>query len=344
MARISKTPKHLIIIDAGHGSTTPGKRSPFTPQQIEAFRKEWAGEASPNPLLKEGATDSPNTRAANTTEGGLPLLQEGAGGEAALYEWSSNRDLAQRIQQGLIERGYDARLLVPEEWDISLKARIRRAKELCEDHKANGGIWPNRLLVSIHSNASGSSSPSPAPSPSPTLPKGKGECASHQVLSFGEDSGEASAPSLLERGTGGEAFFGAALAAPSGWECYCSSSANARSLAALLYKQAYTLLPDCFPIRGRKGIIRPTPSPSGEGRSEAPSPFPSGEGWGEAPKTADFYLLKNAPCLSVLTENLFMDNIKDCAYLLTEEGRDLLAQIHINAIDEFLGYNDSQGR
>ena len=44
------------------------------------------------------------------------------------------------------------------------------------------------------------------------------------------------------------------------------------------------------------------------------------------------------------TENLFMDNIKDCAYLLTEEGRDLLAQIHINAIDEFLGYNDSQER
>ena len=49
-------------------------------------------------------------------------------------------------------------------------------------------------------------------------------------------------------------------------------------------------------------------------------------------------------CLSVLTENLFMDNIKDCAYLLTEEGRDLLAQIHINAIDEFLGYNDSPDR
>ena len=341
MARISKTPKHLIIIDAGHGSTTPGKRSPFTPQQIEAFRKEWAGGPSPALPKGKGECASPQVLSfeEDLGEAYTPSPSGEGWGEAALYEWSSNRDLAQRIQQGLIERGYDARLLVPEEWDISLKARIRRAKELCEDHKANGGIWPNRLLVSIHSNASGSSSPSP------TLPKGKGECASPQVLSFGEDLGEASTPSLLERGTGGEAsFWGAALAAPSGWECYCSSSANARSLAALLYKQAYTLLPDCFPIRGRKGIIRPTPSPSGEGRGEAPSPFPSGEGWGEAPKTADFYLLKNAPCLSVLTENLFMDNIKDCAYLLTEEGRDLLAQIHINAIDEFLGYNDSQDR
>ena len=147
MARISKTPKHLIIIDAGHGSTTPGKRSPFTPQQIEAFRKEWES-LSPTIPKGKGECASPQVLSfgEDLGEAYTPSPSGESWGEAALYEWSSNRDLAQRIQQGLIERGYDARLLVPEEWDISLKARIRRAKELCEDHKANGGIWPNRLM------------------------------------------------------------------------------------------------------------------------------------------------------------------------------------------------------
>ena len=35
---------------------------------------------------------------------------------------------------------------------------------------------------------------------------------------------------------------------------------------------------------------------------------------------------------AILTENLFMDNKKDLEILQTEEGLDLLAQVHINAM------------
>ena len=62
--------------------------------------------------------------------------------------------------------------------------------------------------------------------------------------------------------------------------------------------------------------------------------------WKGTPKTGNYYILNNAPCMAVLTENLFMTNIKDTAYLLTESGRDLLAQIHIDAIDAFLGFGE----
>jgi N-acetylmuramoyl-L-alanine amidase len=50
------------------------------------------------------------------------------------------------------------------------------------------------------------------------------------------------------------------------------------------------------------------------------------------PKVSDFYILRHAPCIAVLTENLFMDSPKDCAWLLTEDGRNTLAHIHATAI------------
>ena len=61
-----------------------------------------------------------------------------------------NREIARRIIADLIDRGYDAELLVPEEEDISLKERVRRANEHCQTLGKS-----NVILISIHVNAAG---------------------------------------------------------------------------------------------------------------------------------------------------------------------------------------------
>lgn len=52
-------------------------------------------------------------------------------------------------------------------------------------------------------------------------------------------------------------------------------------------------------------------------------------------KEENFYILKNTKCPAVLTENFFMDNEKDCKYLLTNAGRDNIANMHVAAILKF---------
>ena len=52
-------------------------------------------------------------------------------------------------------------------------------------------------------------------------------------------------------------------------------------------------------------------------------------------KEENFYILKNTNCPAILTENFFMDNQKDCEYLLTNAGRDTIANMHVAAILKF---------
>lgn len=66
------------------------------------------------------------------------------------YEYEWNREIAKRIVDTLKELKYDARLLVTEIEDISLKDRVKRVNEICKEH----GI-SNVILISIHSNAAG---------------------------------------------------------------------------------------------------------------------------------------------------------------------------------------------
>ena len=61
-----------------------------------------------------------------------------------------NREIAKRVVADLVDRGYDAELLVPEDDDVSLSERVRRVNAHCLLHgKANV------ILVSIHVNAAG---------------------------------------------------------------------------------------------------------------------------------------------------------------------------------------------
>lgn len=63
------------------------------------------------------------------------------------------REIARRVVADLQDRGYDAELLVPEEEDISLKERVRRANEHCQTLGKS-----NVILISIHVNAAGNGS------------------------------------------------------------------------------------------------------------------------------------------------------------------------------------------
>ena len=267
--------KPLIIIDAGHGKETAGKRSPL-----------WADGSQ-------------------------------------LLEYAYNRSIARAVQQRLKDAGFDARLLVTDDHDLPLQVRCRRANEWTLDHKQHGGIEAERLLVSIHVNAYEQSSPTPSMvfTPPPGSPVWRGRATLKGVEStsphvsiqrdsksfpLGEDLGEASSPSL--GGGWGEA---------SGWEAYvCGSNANTRELALELYRQAAEQLPDTFPIRTATGDHR--------------------KGHPLRPKTANFYILRYSNCPAVLTENLFMTNATDCAFLLSADGREVITDIHVQAVTNYL--------
>lgn len=57
---------------------------------------------------------------------------------------------------------------------------------------------------------------------------------------------------------------------------------------------------------------------------------------GDADQEADFYIIKNTKCPAVLTENLFMDNKTDMAFLLSEAGRKAIVDLHVNGIINYI--------
>lgn len=52
---------------------------------------------------------------------------------------------------------------------------------------------------------------------------------------------------------------------------------------------------------------------------------------------ANFAMVKNTSCPAVLTENLFQDNREDVDYLLSDEGKQAIADLHVAAILKYLG-------
>lgn len=57
---------------------------------------------------------------------------------------------------------------------------------------------------------------------------------------------------------------------------------------------------------------------------------------GDCDYESDFTILYKSWCPAILTENLFQDNKIDCEFLMSEKGRDVIAQIHVNAIKKIL--------
>lgn len=53
---------------------------------------------------------------------------------------------------------------------------------------------------------------------------------------------------------------------------------------------------------------------------------------GDSDKEEQFYILRHTKCPAVLTENLFMDTERDCRFLMSEVGRERIADMHYKAI------------
>ena len=95
----------------------------------------------------------------------------------------------------------------------------------------------------------------------------------------------------------------------SGWSCWVSNNASEKSkqFAQIAYEQA-KLLDLC----GNRVV-------------------PKENYW-----TSNFYILKNTPCPAVLTENMFQDNKEDVAFLKSEEGKEKIVDLHVNAIKKYM--------
>lgn len=52
---------------------------------------------------------------------------------------------------------------------------------------------------------------------------------------------------------------------------------------------------------------------------------------------ANFYILKHTKCAAVLTENLFQDNKEDVEFLLSEQGKQTITKLHVDAITKYIG-------
>lgn len=52
--------------------------------------------------------------------------------------------------------------------------------------------------------------------------------------------------------------------------------------------------------------------------------------------TANYYVLRKTLCPAVLTENLFQDNRKDVEFLISDEGRKEIVDLHVNSINEYV--------
>ena len=59
-------------------------------------------------------------------------------------------------------------------------------------------------------------------------------------------------------------------------------------------------------------------------------------GDGDPDKESKFTILTDTVCPAVLTENLFYDNEKDCNFMMSEEGRKIIARLHVEGIIKYL--------
>lgn len=50
----------------------------------------------------------------------------------------------------------------------------------------------------------------------------------------------------------------------------------------------------------------------------------------------DFYILNKTKCPAVITENFFMDNEQDLAYLTSDEGFEAIVRTHVDAIKKYV--------
>lgn len=57
---------------------------------------------------------------------------------------------------------------------------------------------------------------------------------------------------------------------------------------------------------------------------------------GDSDKEDQFYILRHTKCPAVLTENFFMDTRKDCKFILSNDARERIAEMHYKSIKQII--------
>ena len=97
-----------------------------------------------------------------------------------------------------------------------------------------------------------------------------------------------------------------------GWSCYtCKGQTESDRLADCLYKAAEQIL--------ENQVIRTDYARDGD------------PDWEE-----NFYILRHSLCPAVLVEQFFMDNKKDLAYLISQEGNRNLINVIVSGVEKYL--------
>ncbi|MBR4562109.1 MAG: N-acetylmuramoyl-L-alanine amidase [Bacteroidales bacterium] len=171
-----------------------------------------------------------------------------------LLEWKWTREIAVMVANALKAAGVDARRIVTEDNDITLRERCRRVNEVCAKYGSK-----NVVLVSIHVNAAG------------------GDGKWHDARGF------------------------------SVWVSKKGSN-NSKRLAQLMYDEAERLN-----LKGNRYV-------------------PKERYW-----QSNFTIITDTYCPAVLTENLFQDNMDDVDFLLSDEGKKVIVDMHVSAIQKYIG-------
>jgi len=171
-----------------------------------------------------------------------------------LLEWKWAREIAVMVANALKAAGVDARRIVTEDNDITLRERCRRVNEVCAKYGSK-----NVVLVSIHVNAAGND--------------GKW----HDARGF------------------------------SVWVSKKGSN-NSKRLAQLMYDEA-----ERRNLKGNRYV-------------------PKERYW-----QSNFTIITDTYCPAVLTENLFQDNMDDVDFLLSDEGKKAIVDMHVSAIQKYIG-------
>jgi N-acetylmuramoyl-L-alanine amidase len=96
-----------------------------------------------------------------------------------------------------------------------------------------------------------------------------------------------------------------------GWECYTSNgNTKADRYATILFDEAKKAFP-AWKMRADYSD-------------------------GDPDKESNFYILKNTVCPAILTENFFMDTERDCRFIMSREGRQQIADMHVAAIKKII--------
>lgn len=175
--------------------------------------------------------------------------------DGRLLEWQYAREIAKAVVSRLRSAGYDAELLVTENYDVPLLERVHRANVKCQSLGKE-----NVIVVSIHCNAAGN----------------------------------------------GKEWLKA-----TGWEIWTSEGmTDSDRLAEWMLRMAELSFPDKVRVWRQEQYRRD--------------------------KEKNFTILKSTLCPAVLTENFFMDNKADVAFLLSEEGKKAIVNCHVLGIINYI--------